>query len=74
METLVPSLVHWSSDGWQTVHDTPARDTGLGEFVIDLPTEKLRAGARIDFTFYWPEVGRWEQTDFFVVIARSVSE
>jgi glucoamylase len=50
------------------VHDTPARDTGLGEYVIDLPTEKLPAGARIDFTFYWSEVDRWEHTDFFVVV------
>jgi glucoamylase len=70
VETLVPSLVHWSTDGWRTVHDTQARDTGLGEYVIDLPTEKLPAGARIDFTFYWPEVDRWEHTDFFVIIDR----
>jgi glucoamylase len=66
LETLVPSLAHWSTDGWRTVHDTPARDTGLGEYVIDLPTQTLPAGGRIDFTFYWPEAGRWEQTDFQV--------
>jgi glucoamylase len=66
LETLAPSLAHWSTDGWRTVHDTPARDTGLGEYVIDLPTQTLPAGGRIDFTFYWPEAGRWEQTDFQV--------
>ncbi len=44
---------------------TPALN---GECVIDLPTEKLPVGARIDFTFYWSEVDRWEHTDFFVVI------
>src|ERR1700722_5362638 len=49
-----------SVDGWRTVHDTQARNPGLGEYVIDLPTQTLPAGARIDFTFYWPEVDRWE--------------
>lgn len=64
LETLVPSVAHWSTDGWRTTHDTRARDTGLGEYVIDLPTDTLPAGARIDFTFFWPEADRWEGTDF----------
>ena len=66
METLVPSLVHWSTDGWRTTHDTRAQDTGLGEYVIDLPTESLPPGTPIDFTFYWTEVDRWERVDFSV--------
>jgi len=45
-----------------------AEDRGLGEYVIDLPTETLPAGTEIDFTFYWPEVDRWEQTDFRVEV------
>jgi hypothetical protein len=28
----------------------------------------LPADTRIDFTFYWPEAGRWEGVDFAVVI------
>jgi glucoamylase len=68
LETLVSTLVHWSTDEWRTTHDTPARDTGLGEYVVDLPTETLPPGSRIDFTFYWPEVDRWEGTDFQVVV------
>jgi glucoamylase len=68
LETLVPAVVHWSTDGWRTIHDTPARATGLGEYVIDLPTETLLADVRIDFTFYWPEVDRWEREDFSVVV------
>jgi glucoamylase len=50
------------------VNDTEARTTGLGEYVIDLATEALPVGTRIDFTFYWPEVDRWEQTDFGVLV------
>ncbi|PYR66019.1 MAG: glucan 1,4-alpha-glucosidase [Acidobacteria bacterium] len=71
VETLVPSLVHWSTDGWRTTHDTRAQDTGLGEYVIDLPTESLPPGTPIDFTFYWPDVDRWEQVNFRVEVQTS---
>src|SRR5262249_15120733 len=26
VEVLAPAVVHWSSDGWKTEHDTPAED------------------------------------------------
>ena len=57
---MAPAVVHWSSDGWRTIHDTPTRDTGLGVHLADLPTEKLAAGGDVVFTFHWPEAGRWE--------------
>ena len=69
IETLSPALVHWSSDGWQTVHDTPTRDTGIGIHIADLPTENLVSAARVDFTFYWPNPSTWEGTDFCVAVA-----
>ena len=68
VETLAPALVHWSVDGWRTVHDTPTRDTTLGVHVADLETLDLRIGDRVDFTFYWPEADRWEGTDFVVCV------
>jgi glucoamylase len=68
LETLAPARVHWSSDGWRTTRDETTRDTTLGMHVVDLPTEHLRAGARIDLTFYWPEADRWEGADYLVCI------
>ena len=68
IETLVPAVVHWSVDGWSTVHDTPTRDTTLGVHVVDLDTVHLGQGGRVDLTFYWPEAGRWEGTDFLVCV------
>jgi glucoamylase len=68
VETLAPAVVHWSADGWTTVHDTPTRDTTLGVFLSDLETRHLRAGDRIDFTFYWSECDRWEGVDFLVCV------
>ena len=69
IEVLQPALVHWSTDGWQTVVDSHTRDTGLGLHVADLPVEALPAGARVDFTFYWPLASRWEGADFGVAVS-----
>ena len=63
-----PGVVHWSADGWTTVEDSETRDTGLGVHIVDLPTEKLPAGARVVFTVYWPGSDRWEGEDFSVAI------
>jgi glucoamylase len=68
VETLVPCLVHWSFDGWRTVHDDETRDSTLGVHVVDLATGHLGPGARIDMTFYWPEADRWEGTDYLVYV------
>ncbi len=68
IETLAPARVHWSGDGWKTVRDVVAVDTGLGVFVADLPTAALPAGAGVVFTFFWPGVDRWEGTDFSITV------
>jgi glucoamylase len=68
VETLAPAVVHWSPDGWRTVHDTATRDTTLGVYVADLPTAHLPPHDQIDFTFYWPEAERWEGIDYLVCV------
>ena len=68
VETLAPAVVHWSVDGWRSVHETAARDTTLGVYVCDLPTRDLGRADLVDFTFYWPEAGRWENVNFQVCI------
>ena len=68
IETLVPATVHWSADGWQTVHNTATSDTTLGVHVADLDTVTLRIGDRVDFTFHWSGEDRWEGADFVVCV------
>jgi glucoamylase len=63
-----PAVIHWSSDGWQTAQDAPAKNTGLGIYVADLPTTTMDPGHALLFTIYWPEAQRWEGTDFCVNI------
>jgi glucoamylase len=69
LEMLVPVLVHWSVDAWQTTHDSSSRSTRLGVNVVDLPTDDVPLGTRVLFTFFWPEANRWEQQDYSVVVA-----
>jgi glucoamylase len=65
---LSPAMVHWSIDGWKSSQDTNARDTGLGTYILDLPTASLPVGSQVVFTFYWPQENRWEGTDYTVVV------
>jgi glucoamylase len=68
LEVLSPAVVRWSINNWHTVHDTQTRDTGLGMYIADLLTDHLPPQTIILFTFYWPEVDRWEQVDFGVIV------
>jgi glucoamylase len=74
IETKTPALVYWSTDAWSTVHHAASRDPGLGLHVVDLDTAALAGGKRVIFTFYWPDAGNWEGTDFLVGIAEEPPE
>ncbi len=65
IEVLAAALVHWSTDGWKTVHDTETRDTGLGVHQVDL---EPASGETVVFTFRWTEGDRWEGEDFEVQV------
>jgi glucoamylase len=71
LETLMSATVHWSGDGWRNIHDTLTKDTGLGVHCADLMTEHLSAGGTLEFTFYWTEAGRWENTNFAITISET---
>jgi glucoamylase len=74
IEVREGAVVHWGIDGWKQVRDLPTHDTGLGMHLADLPCNELPAGARIDFTFYWPDAGRWENRDFSVTVLPGETE
>ncbi|HQW07644.1 MAG TPA: glucan 1,4-alpha-glucosidase [Steroidobacteraceae bacterium] len=69
IETLAQATVHWSDDGWRTLHDTTTQDTGLGVYLADLPTSQLAPGTVLTFTFFWSDAARWEGVDFGIVVA-----
>jgi glucoamylase len=65
---LAPGVVHWSVDSWKTFQDSNTHDTGLGIYVLDLPTASLPVGGQVVFTFYWPAENRWEGKDYTVTV------
>jgi glucoamylase len=66
------ALVRWTRDGWTETNEIRTRDTGLGIFVADLPTDQIPPGGEVAFTFHWTSADCWEGTDFRVpVSARS---
>jgi glucoamylase len=68
IELAAVASVHWSADGWQTVHDTPSRNSGFGVHLADLDTAKLPAGSTLIFTIRWTADSRWEGIDYELAI------
>jgi glucoamylase len=64
-----PARVHWGINDWKNVRDVDTKDTGLGVFVVDLPTADLASGETIQFTFFWLDEGTWEGRDYEVLIS-----
>ncbi|NNM87520.1 MAG: glucan 1,4-alpha-glucosidase [Phycisphaerae bacterium] len=69
LETLVPAIIHWTLDGWNTMQDVHTHSPGLGVHLVDLPTAEMAEGQQVQFTFYWPDAARWEGLNFRVEIA-----
>lgn len=59
-----PMFLHWSSDNWLQVHDTPSIDTGLGIHYVDIPSVERN----VTFTFLNKASGRWMNKNFEVGI------
>jgi glucoamylase len=73
IETQARAVVHWTTEGWRTANDSDTTDTTLGIWLADLPTESLAFGAEIQLTFYWPDAGRWEGTNYCVAVVAASS-
>jgi glucoamylase len=71
IETLASGVVHAGLDGWGRIIDVKTIDTGLGVWIADLDTQTLSIAHHIDFTFYWPDVSRWEGVDYRVLTSAS---
>jgi glucoamylase len=68
VELLSTALVHWSVDGWQSVENTPTKDSGLGTHYADLDTANLKRGDAIVFTLYWPSDNQWEGVNYDLIV------
>ncbi len=64
------ALVHWSQDSWGMPRDARTDEPGkIGMHVVDLPTDQLKPGTQITFTFLWLDETRWEGVDYTVSVS-----
>jgi glucoamylase len=62
--------VRWGLDGWQEVREQSTVANPLDLHVVEIDTQRLRAGRRVDFTYH--SGARWVGRDFCVqVVART---
>ncbi len=67
VELLEPARVRWTRSGrggGEEGGEVETRDSGLGLFLAELPTEKLPAGAGLHFSIYWLERRAWHDGEF----------
>jgi len=67
IHAAAPFRLRWTDDEWAGVEDAASRPTAPGIEFVDLPIARLQT-APIRFTFFWPEVERWEGRDFAITV------
>jgi glucoamylase len=63
IEVYAPASLHWSDDGWDTVHHDPMEPRGRGVWSFDFTKGSL-AGTGLDFTFWWNDREAWEGVNY----------
>jgi glucoamylase len=69
-----PGIIHWGVDGWQNVQDTLTSDSGLGLYVGLIPTQNLRIGQQLDFTFQNTVSGEWIGRDHHIIVVEAAAQ
>lgn len=69
IEVLAPAMIRWTDDDWETSQDTDTKDTGIQIYIADIVPGN-REGIRIQFTFFWKEIHRWENENFEIEIKK----
>ncbi len=64
LEVYAPAALHFTSDGWSTVHHEPAEPCGHGVWSYDFSPGDLAEGATLEFTFFWNDPQTWEGTNY----------
>ena len=62
-----PFRLHWTTDEWHTVKDTPSAGTALGIDFVDVPIP-VEQRAPVRFTFFWINNSSWEGRDYVVKV------
>jgi glucoamylase len=60
-------VLHIGTDGWQNPVDIQSDHVGFNFYSVHIPATLMKAN-RLDFTFFYPEEGRWEGKDFSILL------
>lgn len=67
IETLAECTVLWTDDDWKTTFKTASKNLNFGVFITDIkPKEEV--ATKIEFTFYWKEIDKWEGKNYSVIV------
>jgi len=61
-----PATVRWGVDGWQDVREQSTSENPIGLHVLNIDSQRLRAGRYIDLT--WRTASGWVGQDFRVQV------
>jgi len=67
VQAASPFRLHWTTDEWHTVNDTPSAGTALGIDFVDVPIP-VEQRAPVRFTFFWTNNSLWEDHDYLVKV------
>lgn len=58
-------VLHIGINGWQDPVDIQSEHVGFNFYSVHMPANLMKAN-RLDFTFFYPEEGRWEGKDYSI--------
>lgn len=53
VELCAPAIVRFSFDAWSNWQELPTTDLGIGVHAVELPSQGLKEGAEVTFTWRW---------------------
>lgn len=61
------TTIHWGINNWQNIQNTKTQDWGIAH-VGFLNVSHLKPKETIEFTFYYDDLGEWQNEDFKITI------
>jgi glucoamylase len=68
IELAAASIIRWTHDEWRNYDDVATSTVGLGLHTVELPTQALFRGTKIEFTWRNENDGKWRGQNYAVTV------
>ena len=68
VELTAPAIVRWTDDEWRSQADLATVTVGLGLHTVELPTQALLRGRKVEFTWRREDTGEWRGENYSVTV------